>query len=94
MIQVELVYALPERQYMSQFELETGACIRDVIMQSGILEEYAELGLENLSVGIFGKRKTLDTEVMDNDRVEIYRPLQIDPKEARRRRAQLNKNDI
>ncbi len=93
-IKLELVYALPGRQFLKSLEMKGSACIRDVIEQSGVLEEYTDLDIDTLSAGIFGKKKSLDTRVKDNDRVEIYRPLLIDPKEARRRRAQLKKSDI
>lgn len=59
--------------------------------RSGLLEAMPELRLQALEVGIFHRRCALDTPVRDGNRVEIYRPLQIDPKEARRLRAAAQK---
>ncbi len=54
---------------------------------SGLVEEFPEIDLERAPLGVFGRSCADDTVLRAGDRVEIYRPLQIDPKEARRRRA-------
>ena len=79
-MKVEVVYARPEGARIASLELPAGATLRDAITLSGF-------DAENRPVGIFGKRAALDTPLKPGDRVEIYRPLEIDPKEARRRRA-------
>jgi len=84
---VEVVYALPKEQTLLAFSAIEGVCVKDAIMQSGILEQYTELDIENMDVGIFGKRTTMQMVLRDKDRVEIYRPLIADPKEVRKRRA-------
>ena len=86
-IRVEVVYALPDQQVLVALELEPGACVRHAILGSGILQRFPEVDLERTSVGIFGKVTGLDTPLADGDRVEIYRPLAVDPKDARRVRA-------
>ena len=78
---VEVVYALPEREESARVAVQSGATVRDVLAKSGLLH------LVRGKVGIFGKVVPEDTPVADGDRVEIYRPLAADPKEARRARA-------
>lgn len=73
--QVELTVSVPE-----------DATVRAVILASGLLTRYPEIQLEHAAVGIFAKRVKLDTPVKAGDRVEVYRPLLMDPKEARRAR--------
>ena len=54
--------------------------------------KFEEINLDSNQVGIFGKLTTLDKDVRDRDRIEIYRPLSADPKEIRRKRAAEGKN--
>lgn len=82
-LKVEVVYALPRREKVLSVSLPDGATVLDALLKAG-------LGKEN-SVGIFGEAATLDTRLRDGDRVEVYRALEIDPKEARRRRARLKR---
>ncbi len=77
-LKVEVVYALPRREKVLAVSLPEGATIRDALREAGVPEPR--------SVGIFGEPATLETPLSEGDRVEVYRPLQIDPKEARRRR--------
>lgn len=86
-IGVEVCYALPGRQFLKVLRLQEGATLRQAVEKSHLLQEAPEIDLESARVGIYGKLKTLDTILRDHDRVEIYRPLIADPKEARRRRA-------
>ncbi len=64
-----------------------GSTALEAIRASGLLERFSEIDVSSQSVGIWGSVQTLDTVVVTGDRVEVYRPLQIDPKEARRLRA-------
>jgi hypothetical protein len=84
---VEVVYALADREDLSTIRLSDGATLRDAILACGILDRHAEIRIENQKFGIFGKPASLDARLADGDRVEIYRPLAADPKEARRTRA-------
>jgi len=79
--EVEVVYALPERAQSVRVRVPEGATVHDVLEKSGLLP------LARGRIGIFGKAVRVDALVADGDRVEIYRPLAADPKEARRRRA-------
>lgn len=88
-LRVQVCYARPAMQILRDLILAPGATLADAVKRSGVLEEAGGLDLADCRVGIFGKRKTLDTLLRDGDRVEIYRPLTADPKEARRRRAAL-----
>lgn len=86
-ITVEVVYALPDRQSVREVRLQSGATVRDAIQQSGLLALHPEIDLAQAAVGVHGRRTTLDASLRERDRVEIYRPLTADPKDARRRRA-------
>lgn len=87
LIHVEVIYALPEEQKLLTVEVENGTEVRQVILESGVLEEYPELDLDAMKVGLFGKMTTMKQKVRDKDRIEIYRPLIADPKEVRKKRA-------
>jgi len=86
-ITVEVVHARPEKQALLTVEVPTGATVLDAIELSGIREEFAGLEVDPARVGIFGQKARLDDILREGDRVEIYRPLIADPKEARRKRA-------
>ncbi len=87
LIHVEVAYARPEHQVIIPLEVPLGSSVEDAIRASGILDTYSEIDLAQNKVGLFGKLTKLDTTLRAKDRVEIYRPLIADPKEARKRRA-------
>jgi putative ubiquitin-RnfH superfamily antitoxin RatB of RatAB toxin-antitoxin module len=86
-LQIEVVYS-PAPRIVDQVELRlpAGATVEHALRESGFLERYALAAVEQLSVGVWGKRCALGDVLRDRDRVEIYRPLLVDPKEARRQR--------
>lgn len=86
-INVEVAYALPEKQLIRAVNIDAGTTLGAAIVQSGIMMDFPELELEGAKVGIFGKAATMTTVLSEGDRVEIYRPLIADPKEVRRQRA-------
>lgn len=86
-IEVQVCHALPDTAFLRTVRLPAGSTVRQAVEQSGVLEQYPDIDLAVNLVGIYGKKKTLDTVLRQHDRVEVYRPLQADPKEARRRRA-------
>jgi len=86
-LEVEVVYALPDRQVMKRLNVTKGTTAENAIVQSGILEMFPEIDLTRNRYGIFGKLIKKGTVLHHRDRVEIYRPLIIEPKDARRRRA-------
>jgi len=84
-ITVEVVLALPRRMLLKRLELAAGATVADAIAAIDLGDDAALVDPQCL--GIFGKRVPPGQALRDGDRVEIYRPLVLDPKEARRRRA-------
>lgn len=84
---VEVCYALPDASFLVQLEVDAGTTIAEAIAASGVLARFPEIDLARNKLGLFGKLKPADTVLRDGDRVEIYRPLQADPMESRRRRA-------
>lgn len=88
-IKVEVAYARPDRQCIIEVEVTEDSTIQQVIEQSGMVNEFPEIDLGKAKVGIFSKQKQLTDTVREGDRVEIYRPLIIDPKEARRAKAKM-----
>lgn len=86
-ITVDVVYALVAKQYRIRVDLPAGSTLRQAIEASGMPGCLPAIDLEVNKVGIFGALRRPDDLLSDGDRVEIYRPLVADPKEARRRRA-------
>jgi putative ubiquitin-RnfH superfamily antitoxin RatB of RatAB toxin-antitoxin module len=87
LLTVEVVYALAEAQDLIEIKIVPGTTVRKAIMQSGILQRYPQIDLAADKVGIFGRVVELDVVLEEGDRVEIYRPLLTEPKDARRQRA-------
>lgn len=87
MITVEVAYARPDIQMIRRLEVKEGCTAEEAIRLSGLLEQFPDIDLAVNTVGIFGKAARLDTLLRARDRVEIYRPLQADPKEVRKQRA-------
>ncbi len=86
-LEVQVAYAKPEEQYIVVLEVEQGTTLEQAIERSGILARYPEIDSQSAKVGIFGKAASRTTKLSAGDRVEIYRPLIADPKEARKKRA-------
>ena len=82
-LRVDVVWALPGRQRVIRVELEPGATAADAVAAAGIGERFSALGRQGEKIGP-------RTVLRDGDRVELLRPLAIDPKEARKRRARRN----
>jgi putative ubiquitin-RnfH superfamily antitoxin RatB of RatAB toxin-antitoxin module len=86
-LQVYVVYATPAREFIHPMRVGPGTTIGQAIERSGVLQSFPDINLVTQAVGIYGKKKTLDTALRDADRIEIYRPLLADPKDSRRKRA-------
>lgn len=84
---VEVVYATPDAQIVETVRLRAGATVAQAVGASRLLARFPEIDLSRQAVGIFGAHVRPGDPVADGDRVEIYRALQLDPKEMRRRRA-------
>jgi len=93
MLSIEVCYALPNEQALIPVELPGGATVQQALDASGILKRYPQIDLDKQKVGVFGKLKPLDTVLADHDRVEIYRPLIVDPKAARQRRVEKTRKE-
>lgn len=92
-IQVEVVYAIRERQELVALKVEAGSTVADAIELSGLAERFEGFAVNPDTVGIFSRKVSLEQLLRDGDRVEIYRPLLADPKESRRQRAVLQSKD-
>ena len=68
-------------------ELDSGSRVEDAVRASGLLDRHPEIDLDRDAMGLFGNRTTLETKLSAGDRVEVYRNLQVDPKQSRRERA-------
>jgi putative ubiquitin-RnfH superfamily antitoxin RatB of RatAB toxin-antitoxin module len=86
-LRVVVVYAEPDRVFRVGVVLAPGATVADALASARLRESCPGVQVDPARIGIFGKRVALDAALRDGDRVEIYRPLKIDPKDARRRRA-------
>ena len=83
---VTVVYALPDRQVVRELELPEGSTLESALLLSGFLEDFPEIAGAN-PVGVHGQILPRHAVLHPGDRVEIYRPLRMEPKAARRKRA-------
>jgi putative ubiquitin-RnfH superfamily antitoxin RatB of RatAB toxin-antitoxin module len=87
-VTIEVAYAAStHEQVVVSFDIPAGSTVEHAIRVSGILDRFPHIDLSADAVGIFGQRASLKDSVRNGDRVEIYRPLVVDPKQARKRRA-------
>ncbi|MGR8940036.1 MAG: RnfH family protein [Gammaproteobacteria bacterium] len=84
---VEVAYATRSAQALITLKMPAGATVEEAIKVSGILQQFPDIDLAVNPVGIFGQVCSLEQTLKSGDRIEIYRPLRHDPKEARRQRA-------
>lgn len=83
---IEVVYADPQCQILRKVEIAENSTVDEAILASGICAELPP-GFKPAGVGIFGRPVKPTTRLRAGDRIELYRPLQVDPKDSRRRRA-------
>ena len=86
-MRVWVVYALPDQQALRELELPESATVADAVARSGLLEQFPEITSHPLACAIFGRAVVESQVLRADDRVEILRPLRVDPKESRRRAA-------
>ena len=84
---VEVAFALADKQVLRAVELPDGATVAEAIDASALARQFPDLDFEELQAGIWGKPVERARAVRDGDRIELYRPLEMDPREARRLRA-------
>ena len=91
-IEVEVAYAWPERQLILPVEVPRGTTAIEAVRLSGIEEQFPEIEPGKNRLGVFGKLCKQDRPLIAGDRVEIYRPLIVDPRTARRELAAAGKS--
>ena len=90
-LSVEVVYATPDRQVLRLVEARPGITAYDAVRMADFGKEFPKFRPENLDIAIWGRKVMAETLVRDGDRVEVLRPLEIDPREARRTLAESGK---
>ena len=88
-MQVEVVFAVAERQVLQSVEIPEGSTAADAIESSELAREFPDVDLDRLQAGVWGRPVERDFVLSDGDRVELYRPLAMDPREARRLKARI-----
>ena len=90
-ITVEVIYALPQRVWRKSLTIARGVTPLELIEASGVMSEFSDLTLTELSYGVYGQRINNSYLLVEGDRLEIYRPLTADPKQVRREMAKVGK---
>jgi len=90
-IEVELAFALPDKQWLISLTVPSSKTAREIVSESGLYESISEFDFDNCQVGVWGRQIEWSALLRDGDRLEIYRPLALDPRETRRRLALLGK---
>lgn len=86
-LQIEVVFALPDQQSLQIVLVEPGVTVADVITKSGLQGKFPDHDLGEMIVGVWGRQVAKDRMIKDGDRIELYRPLELEPREARRQLA-------
>jgi putative ubiquitin-RnfH superfamily antitoxin RatB of RatAB toxin-antitoxin module len=87
-MRIEVAYARPDRQWLLALEVEDGTTAQAALQASGLLAECPELQAGEPVLGVWSRKVAPGTALQAGDRLEVYRPLQADPKTARRQRAE------
>jgi putative ubiquitin-RnfH superfamily antitoxin RatB of RatAB toxin-antitoxin module len=90
-IHASVVYCAPGEPHVIDVDLPAGATLRDAVHASGLLQRCPELAAAPLDLGVFNQLQPLHRRVRSGDRIEVYRPLSVDPKVARRIRADVKR---
>jgi len=93
MINVEVVFALPDTATCIRVQVPEGTEAEQAVIKSGIIEKCPEIDANALTLGVWNRTCKLNQVLQEGDRIEIYRPLIADPKDARRRRAEKAKEE-
>lgn len=88
LIEVEVVYALSDYQVLEYLKVPYGTTVAKAVQLSGICNRFPEIQPDNKNLGVFGKLVKPESILHNHDRVEIYRPIIVDPKEKRRKRVE------
>lgn len=87
-LRVRVVYALPDQQVGVTLQVQPGTTLTEAVTRSGLLQKFPEAGSRPLACAVFGRVVPLTYELRHGDRIEILRPLLIDPKQSRREAAE------
>lgn len=87
-LQVRVIYALPDQQISATLQVPSGTTVAEAVTRSKLLERFPEAAARPLACAVFGRAVPLTYELREGDRVEILRPLLIDPKQSRREAAE------
>ncbi|MEN9534627.1 MAG: RnfH family protein [Aeromonas popoffii] len=93
LLNIDVVYALPERQTVLRIRVAPATSVLAAIEQSGIVQKHPEIDLSVNKFGIYSRPVKGADLLQDGDRIEIYRPLIADPKEMRKKRAEKAKEE-
>ena len=93
-MRIEVAYAAAERQVLVALEVEEGATVETALRQVAGQAAFAGLDLNRMPVGVYGRRVDRSRLLCAGERIELYRPLLLDPKEARRRRAMAHREPL
>lgn len=88
---MEIIYLTPEREESLTVAVAAGTTVAELLAETVVRARFDRAWLDPASIGVFGKRVSPDYVLEAGDRVELYRPLRADPKEARRERARRDK---
>lgn len=91
-LSVEVVHGTAQKQVLLKITVPVGSTIQDAIELSAIKEMFPHEDLGALSIGVWGKPADSDRQLVDGDRIEFYRPLEMDPRDARRQLAAAGKS--
>jgi putative ubiquitin-RnfH superfamily antitoxin RatB of RatAB toxin-antitoxin module len=94
LLRVRVIYGLPEHQATVDLQLPPGTSLTEAVERSGLLKKFPEAEARPLNCAIFGRAVPLTCELRDGDRIEILRPLLIDPKQSRRETAERNRAQV
>ena len=86
LIEIEVAYALPDKQILECLKVPNGTSVAQAIRLSEICSKFLEIQPNDKNLGIFGKLVKPELILRNHDRIEIYRSLTVDPKEKRRKR--------
>lgn len=89
MLNATVAYAEPGRELLLTVQVEAGATLHDAVLASGLLAQVPALAAAALDLGVWGHARPASQPVRDGDRIEVYRQLTVDPKQARRIRAEI-----
>jgi len=90
-VRVELVFALADKQQLLELSLPAGATVAEAIEAADLASCFPDQDFAGLKAGIWGRVVPRERVLSDGDRVEIYRPLELDPREARRQLASIGR---